>query len=337
MSTMRSIRFSDQVASSEDVSLLQQHHANHGLRRTASYAMPMRDFPSRRFEQRAASAASHHVPSYAASDTSSAAGFGTASRYNSSRLHRAYAIDDTFSLRGLQREELEVDYGGGRGFEAASVTTSSAGGYSPTNASSSVYNNSNNNVTPILKNGTLPTSRASASSRAGSAYGGTLERQRGVNGGMGQRSAAANRAIYASSGGGASFDSTRLYNGGGRSSQYSKRRSAGGVLAAAGAITGQPSVDSSVPDDRSSFPTLPRRTNSVPVIATPHRPLCDCSGCVDILCSGGVGGFRLRGSAAGGTARNGGQHAPICLLFSVFLIFSLLVVSGIMIYLRGGN
>lgn len=67
---------------------------------------------------------------------------------------------------------------------------------------------------------------------------------------------------------------------------------------------------------------LPKTSPSMQIIATRHRPCCDC-GCLG----------HLARQTSGANTPNGQQ--PICVLFSVFLIVSLLLVSGIMLYLRG--
>ena len=96
-------------------------------------------------------------------------------------------------------------------------------------------------------------------------------------------------------------------------------------LMSASSSSRTPAVTTTVPTPRlADFPTLPKRSNSTPVIATPHRPCCECN-----LFS------KMTGRSPGGEGPN--QPFPISFLFTVFLIFSLIVVSGIMLYLRGGT
>lgn len=75
------------------------------------------------------------------------------------------------------------------------------------------------------------------------------------------------------------------------------------------------------PSEDMDFPLPPKRAASMQIIATPHRPCCDWNGCMTKYFGGG----------------DSGQPTPICVLFAIFLLFSLLVVSGVLIYLRGGK
>jgi hypothetical protein len=69
---------------------------------------------------------------------------------------------------------------------------------------------------------------------------------------------------------------------------------------------------------------IPRSASSNVIKAQAHRPLC-----ADLDCLGG--------DRQGTTSGEDTQTAPIGVLFSIFLMVSLVVVSGIMVYLRGGT
>ena len=79
-----------------------------------------------------------------------------------------------------------------------------------------------------------------------------------------------------------------------------------------------------------AYPTLRRSDSKTNVIKAQNvKPVCPIScGCCG--CPGGG----LRGVVF---ISEDMQNAPIGVLFGIFLFFSLIVCSGIMVYLRGGN
>ncbi len=360
---MRSIRFSDQVLAAND-SYEDEDDGNGGLQ--------MRSLGRRR-------AAYHYskAPSIAASDTSSAAGFGRANLrrpFNTAALARNYSVDhpdgaglnNALYPRSTQEFLDEYEY---RGLEnASSVTTGSP--YSPRSADSSSYNYSNGGgsaavappirAAPILKNSgsTLPRPH----SRASFAYGsnnyvngnnnnnnGGLTRGRVhsmefasrepqmmrppsslratssvINGNLGDQQLRpplqANGSVVSS------CDSSVM------SRTYNRQvMNNNGRYFSDASVTGQSSMGMRTPTpariidnpmDEVSKP--PKRTTSAQVIASrPSRPCCELS-CLQ----------RIRG---GSVDENGQpQTTPIGVLFTIFLVFSFVVVSGVMLYLRGG-
>ena len=75
------------------------------------------------------------------------------------------------------------------------------------------------------------------------------------------------------------------------------------------------------------YPTIGKgkRSQSQQIIATPHQPCCECLGCS----SGGTMGDV--------TTENGSKGAPICVLFAIFLLVSIVVISCVMVYLKAGR
>ncbi len=289
-------------------------------------------------------------------------------------LYRSNAIDDDVSpgnprYSGQQEYVDEVDYrnggGGGNGvppsingvptLDVASVTASSP--YSPRSGDSSGYN-PNATTVPILKNGTLPRSRQNSTAYgtmernrngrlsvggnceppiyANSDFGGTVPHRPpsraatvnsacGGGGGYGNGSTAGSVSSYGGGSGHHHVRPSQLNNGNLRrpgmpTSRQQQHNNNNNIHRNSSHITPNPLDDMMA--TASDFPTLPpRRSESTPVIATPHRPCCECN-----LIS------RVTGRDGDGT-----QQYPIAFLFSIFLIFSVVIVSGIMLYLRGGT
>ena len=190
---------------------------------------------------------------------------------------------------------------------------------------------------PILKNGTVPRSysrgrgtleRSYSNSKSTydfpsstslnqttTAYGRSLTRMSSY----GSSSGASSRLKTNQNGGFRStdVDSRNAYNANGYSATPNNnfRRTGGGNSFQS------TSVDSEYPKA-----VLPRRSTSMQIVATRHRPLCQC-GFFYVL-------KRYLGCAPPQTSDG---HQPICVLFSVFLLVSLLLVSGVMLFLRGGE
>jgi len=318
---MRSIRFSDQVLSNEDVSLLdhaatrRQNFALHHHQTSydgGEYANGARP-PSRRSLDRGQYRSRYSkAPSVAASDTSSAAGFGRQSsldggysrrgqfRRQPTALSRTYGSESGYGNNALYPRSTqdyldELDYRGtlaGRVLEAAAPSLI-AGSSSPYSARSAGESSDFSQATtalaapaPILKNGTLTRSHSRASSVRNGAT---------------------------------------TYNNGNLANGYKNY----GARSVNGA--GSSSVDSvgfvreAVPAAPNSMPPVPPmpRSRSQPVIASNARqPTCgDCA----VLYA------KMTGRA------EPGQPFPIGVLMCIFLVFSAVIVSSIMIYLRGGG
>ena len=75
------------------------------------------------------------------------------------------------------------------------------------------------------------------------------------------------------------------------------------------------------------YPTIGKgkRSQSQQIIATPHQPCCECLGCTS---GGNMGDV---------TTENGSKGAPICVLFAIFLLVSIVVISCVMVYLKAGR
>ena len=70
-----------------------------------------------------------------------------------------------------------------------------------------------------------------------------------------------------------------------------------------------------------------KRSHSQQIIATPHQPCCECLGC--------RGDYR---DSLGDVATEGtNKGAPICVLFAIFLLVSIVVISCVMVYLKAGR
>ena len=360
---MRSIRFSDQVYSNgtnepsrfrdrrnsyAEGGITSRRNGNHGYE-----FLPMRELPSSRSFHtsvtRRNSDRSYYSgppPSIAASDTSSAAGFiphrnAAINRYGG--LTRGYAVDKTDIANGTpalyQRSSSQsymddMDYRTGLGVTGGIADAGSAATSSPFSQrsvdSSSNYNQSSTSGgtirpasatpqqqpiarDPILKNGTLPRSmsRTSHYSRSISV---------GHNG---------SGAIKGNGEGPVDMRSRNSY-GNGSISLNSKptiaaRRQAGPNTTKNSELNRDVIRNPMIRRDEAGFPLLPRPASSVQIIATPHKPCFDCA-CWRENCGGGAG-----------AANANGKSTPICVLFAIFLVFSLAVVSGVMIYLRGGK
>ena len=82
------------------------------------------------------------------------------------------------------------------------------------------------------------------------------------------------------------------------------------------------------------YPTVgkPTRTRSQQIIATPHEPCCECLGC-----AGMRGGMASGMSMGDVTSENTNRGAPICVLFAIFLLVSIVVISCVMVYLKAGR
>ena len=70
-----------------------------------------------------------------------------------------------------------------------------------------------------------------------------------------------------------------------------------------------------------------KRSHSQQIIATPHQPCCECLGC--------RGDYR--DSMGDVTTENANKGAPICVLFAIFLLVSIVVISCVMVYLKAGR
>ena len=81
-------------------------------------------------------------------------------------------------------------------------------------------------------------------------------------------------------------------------------------------------------DSESEYPTVGKgkRSQSQQIIATPHQPCCECLGCT----SGGTMGDVTMGE-------NANKGAPICVLFAIFLLVSIVVIACVMVYLKAGR
>ena len=387
---MRSIRFSDQVESASDgrrsVASNSAPNSAPAFRRNSHHgsynSLPMHELP------RPSSVAamrrniySGKAPSIAASDTSSAAGFGPRTReIRTAALARSFAMDDgdwgppppmgpgpPIFPRPMQDYLDELEYRGGPPpfLDAASVTTSSP--YSPRSADSSNYTSGMTRASsatplprePILKNGTLPRSH----SRTSASYTGTLERpgygknhynSMEFNGSHRSNSKTgintyANGSVMSSPAGSALSNRYKTGNGtlnnnirngngyrhtSGPGAEYNslsrpKRPAMARQTSVGGVITNPMNGDALKGGMNGGhggggggdYPAMPKRTTSMQIIATPHRPCFECN-CWD----------KMTGVSEGGRG-----HTPICVLFTVFLVFSMLVVSGVMLYLRGGE
>ena len=81
--------------------------------------------------------------------------------------------------------------------------------------------------------------------------------------------------------------------------------------------------------DPISYPSIGqgKRSQSQQIIATPHQPCCECLGC--------RGDYRdSMGDVSTGDTNKG---APICVLFAIFLLVSIVVISCVMVYLKAGR
>ena len=79
------------------------------------------------------------------------------------------------------------------------------------------------------------------------------------------------------------------------------------------------------------YPTIGqgKRSHSQQIIATPHQPCCECLGC--------RGGMMPGDSMGDVTTENANKGAPICVLFAIFLLVSIVVISCVMVYLKAGK
>ncbi len=73
-------------------------------------------------------------------------------------------------------------------------------------------------------------------------------------------------------------------------------------------LSGDSGETSELPED--AYPSIAKPSASMQIIATRNRPCCEC-------------------------VRND-QRAPVCLLFIIFLVVSVSVISGVMVYLKSG-
>ncbi len=290
-------------------------------------------------------------------------GMGPPPLHRRGGLARSYAVDagdfgggvSALFPRSTQDYLDELEYRGsvGGNIPPESVTTSSP--YSARSGDDSgsapPYNPAAFAATPILKNGTLPRAHSRAGGSGGSPYGGGANLERGGGGG----SRLSMNAAYASTdfgggrppsraatavplGNGSVAGSLSSYGGSARNGgNVNGRPNGGGVLKrvpsrpqhphrgggrpGSGRITSNPMDEVGDVGGRVDFLPPPQRSTSTPVIATPHRPCCECN---------------ILAKMTGRDSGDGGQY-PIAFLFSIFLLFSVLVVSGIMLYLRGGE
>lgn len=236
-----------------------------------------------------------------ASDTSSAAGFG--SHHTRSSLSRMNGIDD----------------GGGLVDEFDLFQYRPSDGIHNMVAGSPAYSSQSSYRAPILKNGgggTLPRSHSRTSTGG---YGSMMSPRMGVS----------------------------MGNGGGMLPRHNSATDFGGPMQTPnGIIRNQPSRPApvngsllrkpnahrsnaannnklmsgppSMVDRELDYPAMPKPSSNGVITAVATKPCCECN-CFKRDTGGGP------------------QQTPICLLFTIFLAFSLLLVSGVMLYLRGGT
>ena len=86
-----------------------------------------------------------------------------------------------------------------------------------------------------------------------------------------------------------------------------------------------PPTTTTTPQPPQPAPLMPKRATSTQIIATRTvKPLCGDCACIQ----------RVRGGELDESGQP--QSTPIGVLFTIFLVFSFVVVSGVMLYLRGG-
>jgi len=96
-----------------------------------------------------------------------------------------------------------------------------------------------------------------------------------------------------------------------------------------GEVNNTNSDRSQLTNSDTQYPSLGpgKRSHSQQIIATPHQPCCECLGC--------RGDYR--DSMGDVTTENANKGAPICVLFAIFLLVSIVVISCVMVYLKAGR
>ena len=89
--------------------------------------------------------------------------------------------------------------------------------------------------------------------------------------------------------------------------------------------------DPGLAKSRPDYPDLPRSSSTVQIVAKSQRPCCG------LPCLNNRRTSLSRAQRSSHGAANNRQPVSICMLFSIFLAFSLVIISGIMLYLRGGE